>query len=341
MIAGLLGGDEVVGIDIRPLTGRRHALVKGTASDRVYVVNPATGAATQVGGTFATRLVGTSFGVDFNPVVDRIRIVSDSDENLRVHPDTGTVAAVDGTLAYKAGDVYAGMNPSVTAVASRSNVPGGDAASTPPTDLYGIDADRDALVRQDPPNAGTLNTDGFLNVGDATSVSGLDSAGSDRDTPRADAVLVVNGEDALYTVNTDTASATKVGAFPASASVEDLAVADPGFVVDATASGTEGSAVTVTVRRVGDTRFAGPSTTPPRTPPPRLAPTTRRRAARCPSPPARPARPSPSRPRTTRQRRAPSCSRSCSAPPRARTARSGAPPDWSPSSTTSRAPAMA
>jgi hypothetical protein len=257
MITGLLAGDDVLGVDVRPATGQLYALVRGSSSDRLYVVDPAGGAATQVGSALSTRLAGTSFGFDFNPVVDRIRIVSDSDQNLRVHPDTGAIAAVDGTLAYKAGDANAGANPNVTAAGYENNVPGGDPASTPPTDLFGIDTDRDALVRQDPPNAGTLNTVGALNVGDVTSVSGLDVAGSDRGTSKAYAVLVVNGEDALYTVNTDTGAATKVGAFPATASVEDLAIADPRFVIDATASATEGGTATVTVRRVGDTRFAG------------------------------------------------------------------------------------
>jgi hypothetical protein len=33
------------------------------------------------------------FPIDFNPVVDRIRIMSDAGQNLRVHPDTGAVVA--------------------------------------------------------------------------------------------------------------------------------------------------------------------------------------------------------------------------------------------------------
>ena len=38
-------------------------------------------------------LNGTGFGFAFDPVADRIRVVSDSEQNLRINPDTGTVAA--------------------------------------------------------------------------------------------------------------------------------------------------------------------------------------------------------------------------------------------------------
>jgi hypothetical protein len=34
-------------------------------------------------------LDGTFFGVDFNPTVDRLRVISDTGQNLRVNVDTG------------------------------------------------------------------------------------------------------------------------------------------------------------------------------------------------------------------------------------------------------------
>ena len=39
-------------------------------------------------------LKGSAFGVDFNPAADRVRVVSNLGQNLRLHPDTG--AQVDG-----------------------------------------------------------------------------------------------------------------------------------------------------------------------------------------------------------------------------------------------------
>jgi hypothetical protein len=41
---------------------------------------------------FMPVLAGTSFGFDFNPTVDRIRLVSDSGQNLRLNPNSGAGA---------------------------------------------------------------------------------------------------------------------------------------------------------------------------------------------------------------------------------------------------------
>ena len=62
----------------------------------------------QVGsaGAFSTSISGTAFGMDFNPVPDRIRLVSDTRQNLRIHPDLGTLVSADGALN-PAGNVVA------------------------------------------------------------------------------------------------------------------------------------------------------------------------------------------------------------------------------------------
>jgi hypothetical protein len=46
-------------------------------------------------GPLTPALNGVAFGLDFNPAADRIRVVSDTGQNLRLHPDTGAVAAVE------------------------------------------------------------------------------------------------------------------------------------------------------------------------------------------------------------------------------------------------------
>ena len=119
-------------------------------------------------------LRGDRFGIDFNPVVDRLRIVSDENQNLRVNVDTGALADFDlvtpGTqpdqdLQYAAGDPNAGQDPSVTGVAYRnSQASAFDADPTTPdpgktTELYDIDARTDDMSEQDPPNNGTLITE--------------------------------------------------------------------------------------------------------------------------------------------------------------------------------------
>jgi hypothetical protein len=154
-ITGLPGGEGIVGLDVRPLNGQLYALGK---TSRVYVINPRTGAARQVGATpFIPALAGTSFGFDFNPTVDRIRVTSDAEQNLRLNPDDGTVAGVDTNLAYVAGDPGAGTTPNVTASAYTNSFAGATS-----TTLFDIDNARHALAIQNPPNDGALTTVGAL-----------------------------------------------------------------------------------------------------------------------------------------------------------------------------------
>ena len=154
-ITGLPGGEKIIGLDVRPLNGQLYAL---GATSRLYVINPRTGAARQVGATpFIPALAGASFGFDFNPTVDRIRVTSDAEQNLRLNPDDGTVTGVDTNLAYAAGDPGAGTNPSVGGSAYTNSFAGATS-----TTLLDIDNARHALVTQNPPNDGTLTTVGAL-----------------------------------------------------------------------------------------------------------------------------------------------------------------------------------
>ncbi len=143
-VTGLATGESLVGIDRRPVNG----LIYGVSSaNRIYTINAATGAATFVS-TLSTPLVGTSFGVDFNPVVDRLRITSNARQNLRVNVDTGA-AIVDGLLTPAV--IVSPLDPNIGASAYSNNFAGASS-----TTLYDIDFFRDRLVIQNPPNDGTL-----------------------------------------------------------------------------------------------------------------------------------------------------------------------------------------
>ncbi len=54
-------------------------------------------------------LSGTTFGVDFNPAADRLRIVSDAGQNLRHNVNPNGVTLADGTLNYTAGTPASGI----------------------------------------------------------------------------------------------------------------------------------------------------------------------------------------------------------------------------------------
>jgi hypothetical protein len=167
-VAGVTAGDQLVGIDIRPANGDLYAfgvnLATGTA--RVYTLNEATAAATLVSILAAdpadttspfpfTTVSGTQFGMDFNPVVDRLRVTSTTGQNLRINVDNG-LTQLDVPLVYAAGDPNAGDSPIVPAVAYSNNFAG---ATT--TTLRGVDvgqSPQDLLVVHTNPNGGTLTS---------------------------------------------------------------------------------------------------------------------------------------------------------------------------------------
>ncbi len=195
-ITGLQMSETILGIDMRPLTGQLYAL---GSSSRLYTINMATGAATAVGtGPFDPILKGNSFGFDFNPTVDRIRIVSDMGQNLRANPITGVIAAVDA-------DLNPGT-PAVSAAAYASNFAG---ATT--TTLYDIDLAADKLYKQTPPNDGKLEEVGPLNV-DIAANNGFDIGGQSN---MAYGLFTVGSTTKLYLINLANGTSTPVADGPA------------------------------------------------------------------------------------------------------------------------------
>ena len=194
-LTGLQTGETILGIDMRPATGQLYAL--GSTS-RLYVINTSSGAAAVIGtAPFATLLSGTSFGFDFNPTVDRIRCISNTGQNLRLHPDTGVIAATDGILNPG--------TPSVTASAYTNSFAG---ATT--TVLYNIDHMTDKLNKQDPPNNGTQVETGALGV-NVEAANGFDIASR---SGLGYALLKVADKSAIYSINLTSGAATKTTDFP-------------------------------------------------------------------------------------------------------------------------------
>jgi len=191
-IDGLAAGETTVGMDMRPATSQLFAL---TSSGRLLIVDRSSGATLGVGAV-PIPITGTTIRFDFNPTVDRIRIVTDTDLNLRVDPNTGLVSSTDTPLVYAPGDAGVGTSPTVGA-AGYTNSGFGAAPAT--TELFGIDSGRDSLVKQDPPNNGALNTIGALDL-DAVEPVHFDITGGGTRLA-AFAVAGVTGSQ-LFSVNT-------------------------------------------------------------------------------------------------------------------------------------------
>src|SRR5262245_26701468 len=204
-VTGLQAGQKLVGIDFRPATGQLYAMGVNGPTGRLYTINLLTGAATKVGNGFALpqsagASSGKDYGFDFNPTVDRIRVVSDSRDSFRLHPDTGAVAGAD--FALTPGSV-------VTGVAYDRNFAGSKV-----TTLYAIDANTDQLVTiggidsAPSPNGGVVRTIGPLGV-NTTNDAGFDIANDAAGS--AYASLTVDGKSSLYTINLASGAATPVG----------------------------------------------------------------------------------------------------------------------------------
>jgi hypothetical protein len=154
--ADIKGATNVVGIDVRPADGMLYAV---TADGGIYTVDAKSGAATMKSKLSETLKSGVTVTVDFNPVADRLRVITSDGVNLRVNVDDGK-ATVDGTLKFKEGDANADKTPMVIAGAYTNSANPKPSA----TALYDIDAATGSLVSQAPPNDGILNTIGSLGI---------------------------------------------------------------------------------------------------------------------------------------------------------------------------------
>lgn len=217
-LQGLAAGDAVVGIDYRVARGVLYAL---TRSGALYTVDTATGRLTRVGSSpIGLTLPEGAYGVDFNPVADRIRVVSGR-FNLRLHPDTGAAVEFDPAtpglqpdpeLHYAAGDASAGRLPDVVAAGYTYNK-----TDDRLTTNYALDRAAGTLVMQGSregltpvvsPNTGRLTTVGPLGLGpladaslDIADVSGVALAGLRR----------AGGAARLYRIDLGSGRATLVG----------------------------------------------------------------------------------------------------------------------------------
>jgi uncharacterized protein DUF4394/PEP-CTERM motif-containing protein len=223
-ISGLQLGESVLGIDIRPLNGLLYGV---TNQNRLYVINQATGAATQVGsdGAFTLDPTATSFGIDFNPTVDRLRVVSNTDQNLRLNPINGTLAATDALLNPG--------NPNVVGAAYTNNVAGASA-----TTLYDIDSAANTLVIQNPPNNGTLTTVGAGLGLDVSDVLGFDISGTAIAFASSFFQFTTGApnQSLFYTINLTMGTATLVGQIGSQLAIADVAaqpraVPEPGALL--------------------------------------------------------------------------------------------------------------
>ncbi|MGH7789468.1 MAG: DUF4394 domain-containing protein [Candidatus Binatia bacterium] len=214
-VSGLSGGDSrLVGIDFRPATGELWGLGNLGGLYRIDLASASAERRAQL----SAALNGTQFDVDFNPTVDRLRIVSDAGQNLRANVDTG-MTSEDLALNYPATTPATG----ISGAAYTNNDGSGDTATT----LFDIDATLDQIVIQSPPNNGNLAVTGELLV-DALDDIGFDIystvRGGRTTEVRGLAAFSSAGRARLFRINLLTGRASMVGTFNLKDQVTDIAI---------------------------------------------------------------------------------------------------------------------
>ena len=221
-LAGANGDTRLVGIDHRVQNGKLYGVGD---QGGIYVFERGSANGTLVG-DLDPALEGRSFGVDFNPAANALRVVSDTGQNLRQPfttaaagdqdtpdvPDEATV--VDGRLNYPAADGARGPDAGGISAAAYTN---NDLSADTGTLLFDIDTALDQLANQNPANAGTLALIGKLRVGDVDPDAGFDIYSTVRRDAAVSnqgfATLTVNGKNRLYGIDLTSGQATELGSF--------------------------------------------------------------------------------------------------------------------------------
>lgn len=206
-VTGLGANENLIQLDYRPATGTFYGMTNMT---RLCTVDPKTGVANLVSNNAFTTDSLTSPVIDFNPTVDRIRVIA-SEQNLRVNPSDGVLAGTDTDVFFEDGDANEGRTPQLAAIAYDRN-----SQNATSTTLFALDVTTNSLVRvgskngsPDLPNTGRLTTVAKLPVAFTLS-SGFDIE-PDGDT--AYAVLSTNGAGAaLYRIDLKDGNADRVDA---------------------------------------------------------------------------------------------------------------------------------
>lgn len=175
-ISGINAGHVLRGIDFRPATGQLYALSSDSAnaaSAQLYTIDLTTGQATAVGGAIAlTGNTSTRISLDFNPVTDRLRVVTGAGQSYRLNADTGAVT--QDTSITNAN----GSTPLISGIAYTNNV-----AGATNTTLYAYDFLLDLLgtiggLNSVPsPNGGSFNVIGASGIVTGDAGLGFDISG--------------------------------------------------------------------------------------------------------------------------------------------------------------------
>lgn len=148
---------NLIGIDFRVSDGLLYAVTDTGSLYTISLNSSRLGEANLVSNLTPRFAGGFQSLMDFNPVLDAIRLIGSNDQNFAVVNSGGNLnaTAAQTALSYMAGDVNAGVDPNVSAGSYTNNFVG---ATT--TLFYGIDFDLDTFVTIQPATPGGSSATG-------------------------------------------------------------------------------------------------------------------------------------------------------------------------------------
>lgn len=192
-----LNAETVIGIDFRPVDGKLYGI---TDKGNLYLIGR-NGRTSLVSNLSPVFNGGVQSLMDFNPVVDAIRLIGSNDQNLAIVKNqlgVLSVTAQQTAITYAPGDVNQLVDPNLVGGAYTNNVNG---ATT--TLFYGLDFATDSFVTILPGANGSSATGG----GQLTTIGRLvDASGNVLNiSPTADLdILTLNGKDYLVGISGNT-----------------------------------------------------------------------------------------------------------------------------------------
>ncbi|MDD5199599.1 MAG: DUF4394 domain-containing protein [Terrimicrobiaceae bacterium] len=219
-----IGGDTLVGIDIRttvqtlgaanPGVGSLWAIGRSLLNFHLYVINPATAAATQIGGNLVGINNGAGdngWGFGFDPTLDRIRFIG-FQSNYLIDPNTATFVQQGNVVA--AGNSFPAINGAAYTTASFGGT----------SQLYSLDDGLHVLLISSNPASGVLSQ-----VGAGLGPTNTQPNGFDIFQGTALWAGSPGGTAALYSVNLSSGAATLIGNIFGNPTIRGLAIVPTSF----------------------------------------------------------------------------------------------------------------
>jgi hypothetical protein len=215
-VHGLSKDSKLVGVDFRVQDGKLYGVGN---KGGIYTLTK-TAHAKKVS-QLTVALEGRYFGVDFNPAANRLRVISDTGQNLRHNvddPAAPRTTTVDGRLTNPTTPPSTARG--VTGAAYTNN----DLNAATATTLFDIDTTNDRVSLQSPANSGTLAPTGNLGV-DAGSSAGFDIYYTrENGMNQGFAALKTRSAYRFYAINILNGDADLIGSFPSTHQVFDIAL---------------------------------------------------------------------------------------------------------------------